>query len=171
SDSPPCAAPNGYHWIHAYPPNAPVVNARDVGKWLIRVTCAQVTYCWGRVRSATEDGTLGIAAKVSTDWGNAHNPSVRSKDHVICVYTRDYRDKRDVLRVARRLHAIDAVRKQTIDYKPDAFTLAGIYKRSDRGSVAIYRCSPPYEVLTEQSGALARLQEIGAGNPTGKDGA
>jgi hypothetical protein len=41
----------------------------------------------GRV---TEAGTLGIAAKVSTDGHNKHDPAAEwGATHAICIYTRD----------------------------------------------------------------------------------
>src|SRR6266511_2407748 len=74
SNTDPCAAPKGVHWVWATNPNQPEsVDPHLVGKWLIYLSCAHVGYCWPRVRDATEDSTLGIAAKISTDWGKAHD--------------------------------------------------------------------------------------------------
>ncbi len=156
SSTPPCQAPDGYHWVHAYPPQHIAPNRFRVGKWLIRVTCQQVDYCWGVVRQATQEGSLGIGAKVSTDWGNSNDPAEPGgwNGHVICVYTSNLEDKQDVLRVARRLQEIDAIRTQQISYKPDVLTYAGYYAHNAPGEVAIYLARPPYDTLIEQEKAL-----------------
>ncbi len=158
----PCEAPEGYRWLHAYSPHHSSIDPVAVGKWLIRVPCEFVGYCWERVRDATEQGTLGIAAKVSTDWGHKNDPAFPAghKVHVICVYTYNWQDRDDVLRVAKRLREIDAVRRQTLLYKPDAMTYAGIYSGNAPGEVAIYEIKPPYEELTVREEALVLLSDL-----------
>jgi hypothetical protein len=168
SDTEPCAAPEGVRWVWARSRRRSA--DRDplaVGKWLIRVTCRQASYCWGRVRAATEEGTLGIGAKVSTDWGKARDPAGHGRggspgwpDHVICIYTADWRDRDEVARVGRRLGEIDAARKQGLMYKPDAFTYAGMYSRNAPGEIAIYSMPPPYTELYEHAENLAMLRTL-----------
>jgi hypothetical protein len=145
--TPPCSAPSGHYWIYAF--------SRDiefdellVGKWLIRVQCGQqVDYCWQQVRRATQDGALGVASKVSTDWGNQNDPARHWKGHVICVFTCDWHDQGDVVRVGRALRKADAVRKQTLYYKPDVMTRSGLYSGNAPGEIWIYSMRPPYEEL------------------------
>lgn len=165
STTDPCAAPEGVHWVHAISPTV----SRDldpmlVGKWLIYISCAHVDYCWSRVRQATEAGTLGVSAKISTDWGKAHDlVGMISeglggwRNHVVCVYTADWRNREDVTRVGSRLAAVDAVRTQTLLYKPDAFTRGGTWAGSSPGQVAIYSMKKPYEELLAHPDALAAL--------------
>jgi Basophilic leukemia-expressed protein Bles03 len=175
STTSPCAAPKGVHWVHAASPNqADDLDPLVVGKWLIYVSCAHVGYCWPRVREATEDGTLGISAKVSTDWGKAHDlvgmigaGRAGWRDHVICVYTVDWRNREDVARVGSRLAEIDAVRTQTIHYKPDAFTYAGRYAGNAPGEVAVYSMKKPYHALVEHPDELAALRPDCASPPSG----
>lgn len=157
SDTDPCRAPEHCFWIRAYSPEAHPADPLTVGKWLIRVGCANVAYCWRRVREATEDGRLGVGAKVSTDqhvaaggWGK----------HIICIYTADFRDRDDVARVGRRLAEIDAVRTQTLTYKPDVFTYAGRYAPNSPGEVAIYKMPPPYDRLNEYRENLEQAMAI-----------
>lgn len=165
STTDPCAAPKGTHWVHAFNPNRPDdIDPMRVGKWLIYISCRHVDYCWSRVRDATEAGTLGISAKISTDWGKGHDlVGMISeglggwRDHVVCVYTADWQDRADVARVGRRLAEVDAVRTQTLLYKPDAFTYEGIWAGSRPGHVAIYSMKKPYEVLIEHPDALAAV--------------
>jgi hypothetical protein len=92
-----------------------------VGKWLISVRRGSVDEVWGRVRQATEVGQLGIAAKVSTSRPSAY----KSQDHVICVYTHDFRDKANVGEVLKRLREIGITGK--LYYKSDQATLTGVY--------------------------------------------
>ena len=161
----PCSSPKGTHWVHAFSPTAPRdLDPMHVGKWLIYISCAHVGYCWSRVREATEAGTLGVSAKISTDWGKAHDlVGMISeglggwRDHVICIYTADWRNREDVARVGSRLAEVDAVRTQTLLYKPDAFTYRGTWAGSNPGQVAIYSMKKPYEELLERPDALAML--------------
>ncbi len=146
STTPPCKAPDGYHWLHAFSPDHRV-DPLLVGKWLIWVTCSQVGYCWSQVQHATEEGSLSVSAKASTDWGNEHDPVGPWNRHVICVFTRDWHDQIDVLRVAKRLREIDAVRRQTLNYKPDVMTLEGLYSGNAPGETTVYSSKPPYERL------------------------
>lgn len=168
SDTEPCKAPEGFRWVWARSRRRSAdPDPLAVGKWLIYVTCAQVSYCWGRVREATEEGALGIGAKVSTDWGKARDPagygpegSPGWADHVICIYTADWRDRDDVARVGRGLGEIDAVRKQRLTYKPDAFSWAGMYSGNAPGEVAIYGMRPPYSELHEYAENLGKLRRL-----------
>lgn len=168
SDTDPCKAPEGVRWVWARSRRrGPAPDPLAVGKWLIYVTCAQVSYCWGRVREATEEGTLGIGAKVSTDWGKAHDPAGYGPGgspgwaaHVICTYTADWRNRDDVARVGRCLGEIDAVRKQRLTYKPDALTYAGMYSGNAPGEVAIYSMPPPYRELHEYAENLGVVRSL-----------
>ena len=148
STTDPCSAPDGHYWVYAHSP----VDGREqgqllVGKWLIRMDCPYVEHYWGLIRDATEDGTLGISAKISTDWGRLNDPAGPRRNHIVCVYTRDWRDEVDVLRVATRLRDVGAVKKMLLTYKPDIFTHAGRYEGDSPGEVAIYQCKAPYEHL------------------------
>jgi hypothetical protein len=92
-----------------------------VDKWLIFVRRGSVDEVWGRVRQATEAGQLGIAAKVSTSRPSGY----KSSNHVICVYTHDFRDKANVGEVLKRLRKIGITGK--LYYKSDQATLNGVY--------------------------------------------
>ena len=47
------------------------------------------------------------------------------QQHVICVYTRDYTDEEDVMRVEQQLRMIGITGQ--LSYKPDIYTTLGIY--------------------------------------------
>ena len=143
----PCEAPPGHYWVHAYPDRSEQKAIRT-GKWLLFLGCEYVAKSWGLIRSGVQDGTLGISAKISTEWSRANDPAGPWRKHVVCVYTYDWRDAPDVLRVAAGLHTIGVVNKMTLSYKPDIFTLSGQYSGNSAGELAIYRCKPPYAELT-----------------------
>ena len=78
---------------------------------------------WERIRKATEKGRLGIAAKVSTSRPSGY----KSKDHVICVYTYDFRDKDNVGETLKGLREIGIT--GTLYYKTDQATVSGVYSK------------------------------------------
>lgn len=162
SNTHPCQAPDDFCWVHSYALRSRARNPLLIGKWLIRVTCQHVEYCWGQVRDATENGSLGFAAKVSTDWGNRNDPAQtwRPNDHMICAFTRDWSDYEDVRRVAGRLAEIDAVRTQTLQYKLDIGTRMGIYSGNHPGLVALYTSAPPYPEVRLREGPLDELRAL-----------
>ncbi len=92
-----------------------------VGKWLVFVAPANVDRVWAAIQGATEVDRLGIAAKVSTRCQTGYE----SDHHVICVYTRDFRDKADVARVLDGLRSLGI--EGRLFYKTDQATLSGIY--------------------------------------------
>lgn len=72
----------------------------------------EVDEVWGVVAKATANHELGVAAKV------APNDSDR-EERLVCVYTADFQNKEDVIRVLRKLRelCVDAIRRR-IYYKP-----------------------------------------------------
>jgi hypothetical protein len=63
-----------------------------------------VNEIWNAIALATADNQLGTAAKVapSTDDNDR-------KDRLICVYTRDFRDREDVERVVTKLKSLGVI--------------------------------------------------------------
>jgi hypothetical protein len=110
-------------WAHRTHGNYPSATARS-GKWLVYVDESYVDNAWEPVRAATEAGRLGSSAKVATAYRNPHATSARAK--VMCVYTYDWMDEADVMRVREELRTSCAV-KRAISYKSDADTLADNY--------------------------------------------
>jgi hypothetical protein len=104
------------------------------GKWLLFVPVEQIDGVWDKVRAATEEGRLGGSAKVATARPSplASNPAVR----VVCVYTYDWADEADVMRVRAELRGLGFTAK--IAYKADEDTLAGNYARGGKGRVSKY---------------------------------
>lgn len=98
-------------------------STENCGKWLIFVSPKEINELWQKVKLALKNGKFGDSAKVSTA---KPNPNANSKDHVICVYTYDWTDKEDVMRIRNELRNIGVDWK--IPYKSDKYTLQGKYK-------------------------------------------
>ncbi|MGY5877204.1 MAG: DUF1917 domain-containing protein, partial [Candidatus Thorarchaeota archaeon] len=92
------------------------------GKWLLFRPPNLIDEVWSMIASAVTRGELGVAAKVASNL----NRIVSNKTtHEICVYTYDYRNESDVMRVFNGLRALGIV--ETIYYKPDIYTYLQIY--------------------------------------------
>jgi len=83
------------------------------------------------VRDATCRGELGISSKVSTA---RPDPDSRDERKVIYVYTRDWRDEADVMRVREKLRELGFTER--IGYKRNIETYRGEY--SERGKKVTY---------------------------------
>lgn len=94
------------------------------GKWLIFVSNHNIDRVWAKIREAIEDGRLGSMAKAAT--AKINSDFTGSKVKVICVYTYDWRDEKDVKRVREELRRIGIARK--IAYKTDEDTEQGKYR-------------------------------------------
>ena len=73
------------------------------GKWMLFPEPGSVNEVWGKVARATANGELGTAAKAETRVDS-------EKERLICVYTKDFRDKNDVARVLSRMRELELVR-------------------------------------------------------------
>lgn len=90
------------------------------GKWMVFARHNQIDSLWAQIASATHAGRLGFAAKVS--------PRNEADSHVVCVYTRNYTDRRDVYKVRSALRRLGVHWK--IAYKPEIYTHCGIYENN-----------------------------------------
>ncbi|GAP89846.1 putative DUF1917-domain-containing protein [Rosellinia necatrix] len=91
------------------------------GKWMLFCTVFEVNYVWEIIAKATANNELGIGAKVA-----AKANVDQRKERLICVYTADFSDRKDVVRVARKLKQLGLLKGKPLYYKPDAFTYLGI---------------------------------------------
>lgn len=104
------------------------------GKWLIFVSIDQIDEVWEKIKNATISGVLGGQSKVATD---KPNPNARdSKQKVICVYTYDWKDTNDVMRVRNSLREIGISWK--IPYKADKETRSGVYANRKHTRISKY---------------------------------
>lgn len=96
-----------------------IFSGPTTGKWCVFVPSFDVDSAWARIKGAVEADRL-VFAKVST--------ALRSKGrdgHVICVYTRDWTDRQDLLRTREVLRSLGFV--EELGYKRDVDTLNRIY--------------------------------------------
>lgn len=112
------------YWLHAerksgtYP-----VASKNRGKWLVFVPLSEIDEVWAKIKLATEEGRLGSSAKVASA---RPNPNAKTPGtNVICVYTYDWTDEGDVMRVRQELRQLGIASK--IPYKADEDTYAGRY--------------------------------------------
>ena len=90
------------------------------GKWLIFIQREYADELWNKIEKIANEGKIWCA-KIST---LVHPWASRGK-HVVCVYTKNYLDKQDVMMVRKILKKIGV--KSRLSYKPDIYTLLGIY--------------------------------------------
>ncbi|KAI1181011.1 hypothetical protein F4777DRAFT_527897 [Nemania sp. FL0916] len=91
------------------------------GKWMLFCTAFEVDNVWEVIAKATANNELGIAAKVAPKY----NVDQRT-ERLICVYTADFSDTKDVTRVAEKLKQLGLIKTRPLYYKPDAYTYLGI---------------------------------------------
>jgi hypothetical protein len=117
------------YWIVLDAPGrAPeAIEDENAGKWLIFQEPDKVDMTWKKVRDATVAGELGISAKVSTA---KPNPDSRDNRKVIYVYTKDWADETDVMRVREKLRELGFVDR--IGYKRNLETFAGEYAKKGK---------------------------------------
>ena len=92
------------------------------GKWLLFLEPDQVDAVWIHIRNLTWQNELGISAKVSTA---KKNPDSRDERRVIYVYTANWEDEQEVMRVREKLRSIGITER--IGYKRNIETFKGEY--------------------------------------------
>ena len=117
------------YWIVQDAPGSAQEATEDenAGKWLIFQEPDQVDAVWKKVRDATVALELGISAKISTA---KPNPDSRDARKVIYVYTKDWADEPDVMRVREKLRDLGFVDR--IGYKRNIETFAGEYAKKGK---------------------------------------
>ena len=115
------------------------------GKWMLFPMPQRVDEIWAVVAKGTLEGRLGSAAKVATDAGDG------KPERLICIYTEDFSDIRDVMRVLKEMRRLGLVSSEKgakpIYYKTDAYTYLGITSDNDYKLKASKYCSR--DLLTE----------------------
>lgn len=86
-------------------------------------TAYEINEVWEIIAKATANNELGIGAKVA-----AESNVDRRVERLICVYTADFSDKKDVTRVAERLKKLGLLKKKPLYYKPGQ-SIAPIYAK------------------------------------------
>ena len=98
-----------------------------LGKWMVQVPSEKVDEVWGLIATAifNEDfGSAVLSAKVSPkgDENGVEDPNM----HVICVYTSDFTNMEEVVKVENVLRNLGI--RRDLNYKPDLYTSLGIYR-------------------------------------------
>jgi hypothetical protein len=117
------------YWIVQDAPGShpEAIEDENAGKWLIFQEPDQVDASWKKVRDATVALKLGISAKVSTA---KPNPDSRDNRKVIYVYTKNWANEPDVMRVREKLRELGFVDR--IGYKRNIETFAGEYAKKGK---------------------------------------
>lgn len=90
------------------------------GKWLIFIQTEYADELWDKIEKLTDENKIW-SAKIST----LVHPLASTGEHVVCIYTKNYFDKQDVMKVREILREIGV--KRRLSYKPDIYTVLGIY--------------------------------------------
>lgn len=104
------------------------------GKWLIFVDPENVDEVWEKIKKAVEEGKLGESAKVAT--AKPKPLAGKSGAKVICVYTYDWTDEKDVKKIREELRKLGITNK--IPYKADEDTLSGKYRITGHRRISKY---------------------------------
>jgi hypothetical protein len=95
-------------------PNSPInLFLTHPSQWMLFCPVFEVNEVWGVIAKATANNELGIGAKVATKL----NVDQRT-ERLICVYTADFSDTKDVTRVAQKLKQLGLVKAKPLYYKP-----------------------------------------------------
>lgn len=123
------------YWVYAYRKIGDYpMDTENSGKWLVFVKLSDLDETWLKIKQAVEEGKLGCCAKSATAL---YNPSATDEmSKVICVYTYDWTDVEDVMRIREELRKLGITWK--IPYKTDKDTMAGIYKKNGGKRISKY---------------------------------
>jgi hypothetical protein len=117
------------YWIVQDAPGSlpEAIEDENAGKWLIFQEPGLVDESWKKVRNDTVVLNLGISAKVST---SKPNPESRDNRKVIYIYTKNWADEADVMRVRESLRTLGFTER--IGYKRNIETFAGEYAKKGK---------------------------------------
>lgn len=108
-------------WLYAESRRKYKKATKNSGKWCIFIEPKFIDAAWEQVSDATQQGLLGGRTKCSTKKGWKG----KGNDYVIIVYTYDYKDTTDVMRIREELRELGFTKP--IPYKTDADTKAKKY--------------------------------------------
>ena len=107
-------------WYVRKSPSCDIVRSGPTtGKWCVFVASSDVDSAWSKIKGAVEDDRL-LFAKVSTALR-----SMGRDGHVICVYTQDWTDQPELMRVREVLRSLGF--GEELGYKRDIDTQNKIY--------------------------------------------
>lgn len=106
------------------------------GKWMLFPLMDDLDRVWRAVCKGVDSGKLGTTAKIATNGGEVRNEG-EANLRLICVYTKDFSDERDVRRVLDALLEMKLVKLPEDDmghgiyYKCDAYTYLNLGSGND----------------------------------------
>ena len=123
------------YWVYAYRQTGNYPRATiNSGKWLVFVKLDELDETWLKIKKSVEEGRLGNSAKAATAL---HHPmAIDSITKVICVYTYDWTDKEDVMKIRKELRKLGITWK--ISYKADIDTRMGNYRKRGKEKISKY---------------------------------
>ena len=139
SDVPPTQAVAGA-WIYAETEN--ILYPEDTkrsGKWLVFLQEESIDRCWMYMRVALAMYRFGRKIKSSTCVSCGER-----KRYVVCVYTYDYADSEDVMRIRASLRDLGI--QYPITYKSNEQTRQGVYSEGVHGQKNSISFTPIYKI-------------------------
>lgn len=117
---------NHCYWLAAQSPAGGLDRAAIgyAGKWCVTRPAGEIDAAWEEVQGAVLEGRLACA-KVST----AVTAPKHGHQHVICVYTSDWRDWTELMRARDVLRELGFT--EELGYKRDLETVRGVYGGPD----------------------------------------
>jgi hypothetical protein len=127
------------YWIEARPPTPDVIagDPKLIGEWLIFVVPRKLDESWDKVRKATMDSRLGFLSKSATAKKNYNMPSASNR--MIVVYTSNYFDIDEVLRIGRELNDLGFGLSAPIYYETDDARYAHRHLVKGDSNIPLYR--------------------------------
>lgn len=120
------------HWIWVLDSNSKQLEGAKSGKWIIDdIPNEKIDEVWGVIQKEVAKGNLGPSAKVSTMYFASKYPT-----RTIIVYTYDWTDKEDVMRIRARLRQIGFENK--LYYKTNEMSRKGIYGEDEKKLAPYY---------------------------------
>jgi Domain of unknown function (DUF1917) len=108
-------------WLYAQDPDLKSFGSSEQsGKWCVFRSGVDVDETWVKIKKACEKKELSVAKVASAMSGKRFGGN-----HVICVYTSDYKDKKEVDRVRKVLFDLGCI--EPLAYKRDIDTINGVY--------------------------------------------
>ena len=121
------------------------IDPEKIGKWMVFLSGAHINEAWDKIKKAVASGELWHT-KVSTN-----NPA-KVNSHVIIIYTKDYTDLNDVIRVLDYIESSDVKSPdRIIKYKTNQQTFAGIYSGDPKQKPWIYSSDTMREIAATEA--------------------
>lgn len=94
-------------WINSFN-NKKSLEVKSKGKWLSFIPIEYADSVWKKIDLSTKEGKLGFHSKMSSPIISNHSGKMVC---VLCVYTYDWHDSKDILRVREELRNLGFIKK------------------------------------------------------------